>query len=51
MIHCACAIFVRERQLLLAKRARRKTVYPNCWDLIDGHVEPGETVDRRPLPP
>jgi 8-oxo-dGTP diphosphatase len=46
MIHCACAIFVRAPRLLLAKRAPHKIVCPNCWDVIGGHVEPGETVEQ-----
>ena len=43
---CACAVFVREGDLLLAKRAPHRTAYPNCWDVIGGHVEPGETVEQ-----
>jgi 8-oxo-dGTP pyrophosphatase MutT (NUDIX family) len=46
MIHCACAIFVRGERLLLAKRAPHREVCPDCWDLIGGHVEPGETVEQ-----
>jgi 8-oxo-dGTP pyrophosphatase MutT (NUDIX family) len=46
MTHCACAIFVRATRLLLAKRAPHKAVCPNCWDVIGGHVEPGETVEQ-----
>lgn len=45
MKHIACAIFVRNQQVLLAKCAARKMVYPSCWDLIGGHVEPGETPE------
>jgi 8-oxo-dGTP diphosphatase len=46
VIHCACAIFVRGPRLLLTKRAPHKIVCPNCWDVIGGHVEPGETVEQ-----
>jgi 8-oxo-dGTP diphosphatase len=46
MKHIACAIFVRDQQVLLAKRAPHKAVYPNCWDLIGGHVEPNETNEQ-----
>jgi 8-oxo-dGTP diphosphatase len=46
MKHIACAIFVRDQQVLLAKRALHKAVYPNCWDLIGGHVEPNETNEQ-----
>lgn len=42
----ACAIFVRNRQVLLARRAPHKAAYPNCWDVIGGHVEVGETIEQ-----
>jgi len=41
----ACAVFVREGFVLLVKRAPHKAWYPNCWDLVGGHVEPGESVE------
>jgi len=44
MIRCACAIF--DRRILLGKRAPDRTSCPNCWDVIGGHVEPGETVEQ-----
>jgi 8-oxo-dGTP diphosphatase len=44
MKHIACAIFCRNRSLLLAKRASHKLAYANCWDVIGGHVDPGETI-------
>jgi 8-oxo-dGTP diphosphatase len=43
---CACAVFVRHGHLLLAKRAPHRTAYPNCWDVVGGHVEPGETIEQ-----
>jgi 8-oxo-dGTP diphosphatase len=46
MEHVACAIFVRDQKILLAKRASHKRVAPDCWDLIGGHVEAGETVEQ-----
>lgn len=30
---------------MLAKRASYKRWYPNCWDLVGGHVESGETLE------
>lgn len=45
MKHIACAIFFRDQQILLGKRAAHKSVNPNCWDLIGGHVEFGETPE------
>jgi 8-oxo-dGTP pyrophosphatase MutT (NUDIX family) len=41
----ACAAFVRDGLVLLVKRASHKTWYPNHWDLVGGHVEPGESVE------
>jgi len=45
MEHIACAIFVRDQQVLLGRRAANKRVYPGRWDLIGGHVEAGETPE------
>lgn len=45
MKHIVCAIFFRDQQVLLGKRAAHKSVNPNCWDLIGGHIEPGETPE------
>ena len=45
-MHIACAIFVRDRRILLARRAPHKTVYPDRWDVIGGHVEAGETIEQ-----
>jgi 8-oxo-dGTP pyrophosphatase MutT (NUDIX family) len=41
----ACAVFVRDRLVLLVKRAPHKAWYPNHWDLVGGHVELGESVE------
>ena len=46
MTHCACAIFVREGRILLGKRSPHLRSCPNCWDVIGGHVEAGETVEQ-----
>ena len=32
--------------MLLARRASHKLRAPNCWDVIGGHVEPGETIEQ-----
>ena len=45
MRHYACAILLRERRILLGKRAPHRKAYPNCWDVIGGRVEAGETLD------
>jgi len=46
MIRGACAIFLRDGRLLLARRSPLKRFYPDCWDRIGGHVEPGETIEQ-----
>lgn len=45
LIDFACAVFVRDGHVLLMKRAPHKAWYPNCWDLVGGHVEPSESVE------
>src|SRR5262249_32898494 len=39
------AILLRDGKILLGKRAAHRRAYPNCWDVIGGKVEDGETVD------
>jgi 8-oxo-dGTP diphosphatase len=40
---CAGALLVRDRKILLAKRADDRPFYPGVWDIIGGHSEPNET--------
>ncbi len=44
--HTACALFIKERRLLLARRAPHQRRAANCWDVIGGHVEAGETIEE-----
>ncbi len=46
MIHCACAIFVRDGRILLGKRSPHLSSCPDRWDVIGGHVEAGETIEQ-----
>ena len=39
----AAVVLVRQGRVLLAHRRPDRRWYPDCWDLIGGHVEPGET--------
>jgi 8-oxo-dGTP diphosphatase len=39
------AILLKDEALLLGRRAAHRS-YPDCWDLIGGHVEPGETLEQ-----
>ena len=37
------AVLVRDGKLLLDLRSSARRLCPNCWDMVGGHVEPGET--------
>lgn len=41
-IAIAVAALVRDGSVLLAHRHPLRRWYPDCWDLVGGHVEPGE---------
>ncbi len=42
-IRIAVASLVRDGQVLLAHRHPSRRWYPDCWDLVGGHVETGES--------
>lgn len=41
-IPIAVAALVRDGLVLLVHRHPSRRWYPDCWDLVGGHVEPGE---------
>jgi mutator protein MutT len=41
-IPLALALLVRDGSALLVHRHPARRWYPDCWDLVGGHVEPGE---------
>lgn len=41
----ACALIVRDNQVLLGRRAHFRAAYPNCWDFIGGKIETGESKE------
>ncbi len=43
---CALGILFRNKEILLGKRAKHRTSYPNVWDMIGGHCENGETLTQ-----
>ncbi|OYN98759.1 hypothetical protein CGZ95_11820 [Enemella evansiae] len=45
----AVAALVRDGRVLLAHRHPERRWYPDCWDLVGGHVEPGETPEQAGL--
>lgn len=42
----AIAALVRDKKVLLGHRHPRRRWYPNCWDLIGGHIEAGESPQQ-----
>jgi 8-oxo-dGTP diphosphatase len=44
MATCVGALMIRGQEVLLGCRAAHKS-YPGCWDILGGHVEPGESVE------
>ncbi|WP_112241854.1 NUDIX domain-containing protein [Kribbella monticola] len=42
-IPISIAALVRDGLVLLAHRHPSRRWYPDCWDLVGGHVEPGES--------
>lgn len=45
----AVAVLVRDGHVLLAHRHPLRRWYPDCWDLVGGHVEPGELPEQAVL--
>jgi 8-oxo-dGTP diphosphatase len=45
MVRYVGAILLSGGTLLLGRRATHRS-YPDCWDIIGGHVEPGETIEQ-----
>ena len=45
-ISIALAALVRDGLVLLVHRHPSREWYPDCWDLVGGHVETGESPDE-----
>ena len=45
-VQIAVAALVRDGRVLLGHRHRSRAVYADCWDLVGGHVEPGELPEQ-----
>lgn len=45
-IRIALAALIRQNLVLLAHRHPTRRWYPDCWDLVGGHIEPGETPEQ-----
>lgn len=44
-IRIAVAALVRDGRILLGHRHPARENYPDCWDFIGGHIEPGESAE------
>lgn len=42
----ATAALIRDGRILLAHRNPKRRWYPDCWDLVGGHIETGETPEQ-----
>lgn len=45
-VEIALAALVRNGKLLLGHRHPARRWYPDCWDLIGGHIEVGESPEQ-----
>lgn len=43
MREIACPVLVRDGRILLGRRSPHRRSYPDCLDVIGGHLEPDET--------
>lgn len=42
----ACGLIIKDRKMLLGRRAHFRAAYPNCWDFIGGKIESGESAEQ-----
>ncbi|WP_167604461.1 NUDIX domain-containing protein [Micromonospora auratinigra] len=46
-LRCAGALIVDDDgRLFVQRRSPERRIFPNCWDIVGGHVEPGESLDE-----
>jgi 8-oxo-dGTP diphosphatase len=45
-IAIATAALVRDGRVLMAHRHPERRWYPDCWDLVGGHIEAGESAEQ-----
>ena len=46
MEEVVAGILMRDGLILLGLRSPHRRSYPDCWDTIGGHVEPGESPEQ-----
>jgi 8-oxo-dGTP diphosphatase len=42
----AAGLLVADGRVLLGHRHPRRRHYPDCWDAVGGHIEPGESPEQ-----
>ncbi|RIV34431.1 NUDIX hydrolase [Micromonospora radicis] len=46
-LRCAGALIADpEGRLFFQRRSPDRRLFPNCWDIVGGHLEPGETFEE-----
>ncbi|MEV4754090.1 NUDIX domain-containing protein [Micromonospora sp. NPDC049559] len=46
-LRCAGALIVDDDgRIFFQRRSPHRRLFPNCWDVVGGHLEPGETVEE-----
>ncbi|MEU4337651.1 NUDIX domain-containing protein [Micromonospora lupini] len=46
-LRCAGALIVdRDGRIFFQRRSPQRRLFPNCWDIVGGHLEPGEDIDE-----
>jgi 8-oxo-dGTP diphosphatase len=46
-LRCAGAVIVdNDGRIFVQRRSAGRRLYPNTWDIVGGHIEPGETAEE-----
>jgi 8-oxo-dGTP diphosphatase len=46
-LRCAGGLIVDDDgRIFFQRRSPDRKLFPNCWDIVGGHVEPGETIEE-----
>ena len=46
-LRCAGALILDDDgRVFVQRRSANRRLFPNCWDVVGGHLEPGETAEE-----
>lgn len=46
-LRCAGALVVdHDGRIFFQRRSPHRRLFPNCWDIVGGHLDPGEDIDQ-----